>query len=307
MNVLLIFLDGVGIGSDDPEVNPLARFELPTITSLIPLKPTGDSVTSSTHDRVFAAIDANLDVDGLPQSGTGQASLFTGINCAQLAGRHFGPYPHSATRETLADKNVFRQTIDVFPEEHAPATFVNAYPPPFFTYGRERNRWTVTTRACLDTGIQIRNLDDLAAGNALAADITGRRLADAGFTVEPITEDDAAGNLVRLARSHRLTLFEFFLTDKVGHSQSLADAGEVLRSLDRFLESVLEEAARAPVTLLITSDHGNLEDLTVRTHTRNPVPFVAVGPDAQRFRHVTSILDVTPAIIGAFSEGGRVG
>ncbi|MDX1740430.1 MAG: peptidase, partial [Rhodothermales bacterium] len=56
-------------------------------------------------------------------------------------------------------------------------------------------------------------------------------------------------------------------------------------------------------TLLLTSDHGNLEDLSVKTHTRNPVPFVALGPAAHDFAEVRSILDVTPAILRSLGSG----
>jgi len=68
-------------------------------------------------------------VEGLPQSGTGQATLFTGVNCAERVGRHFGPYPHSTTHEILRDHNLFRRVEDastpVNGQTHA-ATFANA-------------------------------------------------------------------------------------------------------------------------------------------------------------------------------------
>ncbi|NNE47195.1 MAG: peptidase, partial [Rhodothermales bacterium] len=165
-----------------------------------------------------------------------------------------------------------------------------------------RDRWTVTTRCCLDAGIPIRDLGDLRNGQAVAADITGERLASAGFDASPVTEDEAATSLVELSRFHRLTVFEYFMTDKVGHSRSFDDARTVLMSLDRFLGTLTTESRRAEITLLVTSDHGNMEDLSRKTHTRNPVPFIAVGPAAPLFGDVASILDVTPAIVAALSD-----
>ena len=40
------------------------------------------------------ALDANLGVDGLPQSATGQASLLTGENVPKAIGYHYGPKPN---------------------------------------------------------------------------------------------------------------------------------------------------------------------------------------------------------------------
>ena len=290
MNVLMIFLDGVGMGSDDPEVNPFSRFELPCLDELLS-EPEADS------NRLLRHLDANLGVDGLPQSGTGQATLFTGRNCARIVGRHFGPFPHSATKETLAEQNIFVRVNRVVDDHARGAAFANAYPPPFFKMVERNDRWTVTTRCCLDARIQIRNLEDLAEGNALAADITGARLSLAGFPVEPVTEETAARALASLAAGYRFTLFEYFLTDKAGHSRSFEKAEEVLRSLDRFLEALLQ---REPThtTIVVTSDHGNLEDLSTRSHTRNPVPLIAVGHGAAAFQATESLTDVTPAIIG---------
>ena len=66
---------------------------------------------SDVRGTVFRAIDARLGVEGLPQSGTGQAALFTGVNAPRLAGRHYGPYPHSKTRPALTADNVFSRIL----------------------------------------------------------------------------------------------------------------------------------------------------------------------------------------------------
>jgi hypothetical protein len=300
LSLLLVFLDGVGVGADDPDTNPFVRFRMENIEALMPAAATrSPGMLIREESQTFSAIDANLGVDGLPQSGTGQASLFTGVNCAQIAGRHFGPFPHSSTRPTLAEHNVFGQVNAL---RAGSSAFANAYPPRFFEVMRARDRWTVTTRCCLDARIPIRDLDDLRDGKAISADITGERLASAGFDVSAVTEDAAARSLVELSRSHRLTVFEYFMTDKVGHSRSFDDAQSILRSLDRFLGALITSSRRAGITLLVTSDHGNMEDLSRKTHTRNPVPFIAVGPAAPLFGDVASLLDVTPAIVAALVD-----
>src|SRR5690625_7853575 len=52
--------------------------------------------------------------------------------------------------------------------------------------------------------------------------------------------------------------------------------------------------------------YGNIEDLAVKTHTRNPVPLI-VAEKTESFREAESILDVTPGIVELRSEERRVG
>lgn len=51
--------------------------------------------------------------------------------------------------------------------------------------------------------------------------------------------------------------------------------------------------------LLLTSDHGNLEDLSTRRHTANPVPGLLIGglPLRREFaRDLHDLTGITPAI-----------
>jgi len=49
-------------------------------------------------------------------------------------------------------------------------------------------------------------------------------------------------------------------------------------------------------TLLISSDHGNVESIAAPAHTRNPVPLLVVGPGVAAFANVESIVGVADAI-----------
>lgn len=293
---LLLFIDGIGLGKATRE-NPFTRDELPGFTLLSDGQQwTDESVTVNREGISFQHIDACLGIPGLPQSGTGQATLFTGVNCAALAGRHFGPFPHSTSRQVIAEHNIFKE-IGII---GGSAAFVNAYPPKFFEYVRRRNRWSVTTRCCLDSGTPIRTLDDLIEGRALAADITGARLqAHLGPGVDPITEEEAAHRLSDIAARHSFTAFEYFLTDKAGHARSIDAATECLRSIDRLVAGLAARSFNQEFTLIVTSDHGNMEDLSVKTHTRNRVPLAAFGPDADAFHGASSLTDVVPSILRA--------
>ncbi|GMQ82381.1 MAG: alkaline phosphatase family protein [Rhodothermia bacterium] len=248
---------------------------------------------------MFRPIDAGLGIPGLPQSGTGQASLFTGVNCVEPAGRHFGPFPHSTSLSLIARYNVFSRVkslgLDV--------AFANAYPPIFFEHAQRRNRWSVTTRSCLDSDTRIRTLDELNNGQALAADITGQRLIDhLGLQVQICSEAEAAVNLADLTSKNAFTAFEYFHTDKAGHSRSRKEADKCLLSLSSFLMSLIEETLSRGLTLILTSDHGNLENLAIKTHTENPVPFAAIGEQATAFEEVRSLVDVVPGVLTAFSS-----
>src|SRR5690554_2740810 len=136
-HVTFVFLDGVGLGP--PEANPLAALALPQFEHLAGgQRWVAEAEPIAAPDHVFLPIDATLGVEGLPQSGTGQASLFTGVNCAERAGRHFGPFPHSTSKPVIAENNLFLNLRRAGLE----GAFANAYPDRFFSFARHRDRWT---------------------------------------------------------------------------------------------------------------------------------------------------------------------
>jgi len=300
-SILFIFLDGVGIG-DPTSSNPFNNLQLSGFNWL---SGGQDWVNSSYHDisttsHVFRGIDATLGVEGLPQSGTGQATLFSGVNCSKLAGKHYGPFPHSTSRPVLAASNMF---IQVGGSERADGpAFLNAYPERFFEAAKKRDRWSVTTRCCLDAGIKIRTIEDLNAGLAVAADIQGLGLGKVAKTpVIAVSAAEAARRMVYLSGQHNLLLFEYFLTDKAGHAQDADMAKSYLESIDNLLLELSKQLDPEQTTLILTSDHGNIEDLSVRTHTFNPVPFAAKGALAHHFKGVRDLTGVTPGIVSALA------
>jgi hypothetical protein len=310
-SLLFVFLDGVGLGPDDAAVNPLAAASLPAFERLAGgQRWTQTASPLARPDHVFHPIDATLGVAGLPQSGTGQATLFTGVNCAAVAGRHYGPFPHSQTRPVLASENIFRKINALGLPFDEPAVFANAYPDRFFAYVEQTDRWTVTTRCCLEAGLRIRTHHDVLAGLALTADLTAAGWPQRDPAPPPITEEEAGRRLVRISHAHAFTLFEYFLSDKAGHSRSMEKAREVLNALDRFFAGLLSAFDPARSLLLVTSDHGNLEDVSTKSHTRYPVPLVAYGQGAASFAAVEDLTGVTPAVVdmlGAASKRRNAG
>lgn len=300
--VLFVFLDGVGLGPGGPD-NPFSTLDLPAFARLAGGAPwTTKAPALRRPDHVFVPLDATLGLPGLPQSGTGQASLFTGANAAALHGRHFGPYPPTTVRPLVAEQSVFARLARRVGADRL--AFANAYPDRFFRFVEARGRWTVTTLAAHAAGVRLRRAADLDAGRALAADLTGerwRQLIDPAH--RPVSEATAAARLAALLDDHAFVLSEYYLTDKAGHSRDPDRAAEVLRALDRWLGALIEHVDPARDTLVITSDHGNLEDLSTKSHTRHPVPLLAWGAGAEAFAGARSLLDVTPAIGAVVGDG----
>jgi len=296
-HILFLFLDGLGIGAP-AESNPFAHTDGPGFRQLAhdqlwhaPLRA---------HDaphHVVRSLDATLGVEGLPQSGTGQGTLFTGVNCAEIVGRHFGPFPHSKTHPVLDEQNVFQQ-LRSLPGAPLPVAFANAFPPPFFDASRRRT--TVTTHCCLAADVPLRDQSGLQHQRAVSADLTNTYWrSQLELDVPKRTVADAATVLASVAQDHAFTLFEYFLTDKVGHRRVDTPPSELLNDLNQLLETLLEQLDPATDTLVLTSDHGNLEDTSHTQHTRNPVPLLVHGWAAPFFTDATDLTDVTPAVVKA--------
>jgi 2,3-bisphosphoglycerate-independent phosphoglycerate mutase len=302
LNIIFLFIDGFGIGRRDPRTNPLFLARLPAFRSLCGGElPSVQRCRFATATSSVIPLDATLGVAGLPQSGTGQTALFTGLNAARIVGRHFGPHPYSTLKPMVGENNVFRQLTDL----GLAAALANAYPERFFRYmEKHEGRRTVTTLAALTAGLRVRTAGDLMRGEGISADITGEGWSALGHPeVNPIEPADAGRRLVRLAHTHTLTMFEYWHTDRAGHAQHSGQAVAALERLDGMLSGILETMDQRNMLLVITSDHGNIEDLSVRTHTRNRVPLMLAGRNhAEVAAAITahprpSIMHVVPALL----------
>ena len=295
--LVLVFADGVGLAPAGPD-NPLSTTPTPALDRLL-----GGSLTAERVGRgrgwVLAALDACLGVEGLPQSVTGQASLFTGKNAAAALGRHVTGFVGAATRRLVEERSLLARAVAL----GVRVTFANAYGRPSAGAGGRRRPKSVTTLAAEAAGLALRTVDDLAAGRAVAWDITRerfRRRVDP--PVEVVSAAVAGRHLAAVALDHDLTLFETVLTDLAGHRRFGIEPAAAVERLDGFLGGLLDGVGGG-ATLLLTSDHGNLEDATTRLHTRHPVPLLAVGPAAERFAGSTSLLEVTPRILEVLAAG----
>ena len=308
----MLFLDGVGIGRKDPAVNPFFASHLPALRSLLGGElPFLRRRSYSSRTSTVVPLDATLGIEGLPQSGTGQTALFTGVNASKLIGKHFGPHPYSTLRPVIQERNIFKQILDSGRTVH----FANAFPQRFFDYlDRHPSRMSVTTLACTMSGVPLQKADDLAQGRAISADITSAGWKNLGYPSIPVIEPVEAGRrLASFASTFDFVLFEYWRTDHAGHSRSMQESIEVLELFDAMLGGILETLDVRSTLLVITSDHGNIEDLSTKTHTRNPVPCILHGHRhaefASRIRHArrtSDLTQITPMLLEFFREEAPV-
>jgi bisphosphoglycerate-independent phosphoglycerate mutase (AlkP superfamily) len=146
--------------------------------------------------------------------------------------------------------------------------------------------------------MRFRTLDDMQAGRAVFQDYTNEMLIKRGFPAERRTPEQAAEILASIVREHRFTLYEYFITDKTGHAQDMTTARIVLADLARLVRKLLSLLDLNRTTVLLTSDHGNIEDLSTRNHTLNPVPTLLWGEHREALAtRVHNLADITPAIV----------
>jgi hypothetical protein len=301
VKILFVFLDGVGLGAEGPDKNPFVRARMPILQRLLG----GRKLVASAAPYVGARatllpLDATLGVEGLPQSATGQAVLLTGINVPARVGEHYGPKPNPAVAQYVQNGNLFsRLTL-----AGKSAALLNAYPPRYF-HGVETGRrlYSSIPLAVTSAGLRLFNKDDLFMGRALSADFTGAGWASAlGFPdVEVLSTIQAGRRLAQLARPYDFSMFEYWSTDYAGHKQDMPWAVQQLEAFDAVLGGVLETWDHQDL-ILVTSDHGNVEDLSTRRHTKSQVPAILIGSANARARFAAGLRDLTgvaPAIVSS--------
>ena len=230
-----------------------------------------------------------------PRVGQGRLRSSPAPTQREFIGKHFGPWAHSALHPVIEHQSLFRQLARCA----RTTCFANAFPQRFFDYAlRRRSRLTVTTLSCMGAGTRLRDAADLATGRAISADITGEGWQRLGYDAIPMVEPAQAGRtLARLTEEYGFVLFEYWWPDRAGHARDMRQAVEVLEKFDALLLGILEGIDRAETLLLITSDHGNIEDLSTKSHTRNPVPLIAAGAGADSFlAHVRGSTDGFPEL-----------
>ncbi|HEY0529636.1 MAG TPA: alkaline phosphatase family protein [Gemmatimonadaceae bacterium] len=306
--VLMVFLDGVGVGPDDPSTNPLAAADSKVLRGLLEgRRVVAESLPFIGERASMLGLDATLGVDGLPQSGTGQAALLTGVNAAERFGRHFGPYAPTQLRGILEHESILARAS----RAGYSVAFANAYPAELIAMAGGTGRLPLPLRAAivvaaLGAGVLNRNEDDLVSGNAVASEITHQRWREmtGRSDIPDITPVDSGRNLARIANAHDLTLFAHYATDSAGHLHDVNAGIAAWQRVDGFIGGVVSDLSEDAL-MIITSDHGNLEDARTQ-HTRNPAVCIVVGPGHRALAtNLRSLTDVTPALLDLLQARDR--
>jgi len=291
-HILLLFVDGLGIGEENERCNPCCepatKYFRHFLHQAFP-KPIA-------ANGLALALDACLDWPGLPQSATGQTALLTGVNASQSLGKHLNGFPNQALREIIEQYSLLK----TLQQRGYQAAFLNTFRPPFFDYNPyDILRYlSVTSVSTLYAGLSFFNLDDLRQQRSIYHDLTNESLIASGFKVPRFTPEQAGAIIAQRSRDYDFSFFEYFQTDLAGHSQNLPSAQQELNKLDGFVDAVLYHSNLDDTLVLLTSDHGNIENVCVKGHTRNPAMTLLFGCGAnETATALSSILDVVPAIL----------
>ena len=231
--------------------------------------------------RVVREVDATLGVDGLPQSGTGQTTLFTGVNAAQALDRHVPAFPGPRLKAIIEAEGLLARVASAGRR----VTFANAFTPSLPARSRRRHaarvgdgprvdlrrrraphRGRPATRRGRHLGLPARLLS-AGGGRARARDRRGRGRRSPGA----------------LAARHDLTLYETFITDLAGHGRIRSPpatwwSGSIASSPACSARSIAEPRRVSAAHARRLQRPRQHRGAGARRHTRNPVPLIALGP-----------------------------
>ncbi|BCS82068.1 alkaline phosphatase family protein [Anaerocellum diazotrophicum] len=282
MKMLFVFLDGVGKG-EKSEVNPFFYYH-----------PKAYEIFLKEGNVLF--LDATLGVEGLPQSATGQVTIYSGINAAKEVGFHINGQITLSLKKIIDKQNIFT----TLSRHGLKVDFANVYRNEYLQkiLNDKNFKMSVTSYMALTAGIRFKTVGDLLKSEGVYFDITNQVLIESGYKVPVFSPEKAAENLLNILQKNNFVLFEHFKTDIIGHSCDMEKALELLKLLDEFIISLIENLPK-DACLVVTSDHGNIEDLSTKTHTKNKVPFLAYGNKKEIFA-IESIEQIYSSILKYF-------
>jgi 2,3-bisphosphoglycerate-independent phosphoglycerate mutase len=309
--VHLFFMDGVGLGEADPARNPFLSAELPHLSSLLGegwyLRPEdGQARWISTGRATLVVTDARLGVAGRPQSATGQATILTGRNVPQIVGEHYGPKPNPAVSEVIHQGNLFQEVVAA----GGRAALITPYPQGYFdAIDSGRRLLSSVPLAASSAGLPLMSADDLRAGRAVSPGFTGQAWHDhLGYNDIPIlTLPEAGRQIAAIAGDYHFSFFEHWPSDRTGHRGPIDQAAEHLSVIDQVMGGLLAAWDDRRGLLIITSDHGNIEEKDHRQHSLNPVPTILVGRDHEHLGMMIQSLADIAAVVRRFLGLGRPG
>jgi len=189
----------------------------------------------------------------------------------------FMPETHAAILAEVLSDNAVSQFRVAETEKYAHVTF-------FFNGGREEP-FVGEERLLIPSNREVATYD-------MAPEMRAAEIADA--TVMRMDTDDDGFILVNFANG-----------DMVGHTGVIEAAVIACEAVDTAVGRIVEKARAKGVAVIITSDHGNVEQMIdyekncpYTAHTTNPVPLILVDDSAVGIRLAEGALaDVAPTIL----------
>jgi 2,3-bisphosphoglycerate-independent phosphoglycerate mutase len=294
MHILLIFLDGIGLGDNDPDINPFATADMPTLMALTNGQRwlRGIGIQRSARS-ILVPTDPRMGIPGRPQSASGQATIISGRNIPELIGEHYGPKPNPPIRSLLAEDNFFKQVVG----HGKKAALINAYPPRMHN-GIKRGKTLRSSyqQALHEAGLPMFGEQEIYSGDAMSSDWTGEGWqSELGYTDTPVYGRHEAGqHMVELSRRYDFAFFSHWMTDIIGHRGPFTDGVRLLELFDAVMAGALEAWDDDEGLIIITSDHGNMEAIGDRHHTENDVPTLIIGKEKEHFADMHTLGDIVP-------------
>lgn len=310
MGFIFIFLDGTGIGAKDVS-NPFFAADPQTLRFWENSIPVIDNMN-------IKSIDPLLGVPGIPQSATGQTTIYTGVNTPGLLGQHKGSFPDRQMRKIIKDENILKKLNKLGKK----SAFINAYPMHSKIFSspnieisdsgtlifsenfprKYKKRISVTTTMIVSNGTIPFDVEDMIKGKSLYQDFSNHSLIKLGLKIPEISSEKAGRILFNISKHYDLAIYEYFQTDIFGHRKSFEEKTRLISSLDIMVKSLIERSDPETDTILLTSDHGNIEDSYSKSHTKNRVPLLVWGKGRENLLNgIDSLDDITPGIIEFFS------
>jgi bisphosphoglycerate-independent phosphoglycerate mutase (AlkP superfamily) len=256
--VIVLFIDGVGLGSNDPKINPCCHSDTGIFLNNSQLPENGQKF----------ALDAQMGVPGLPQSATGHTTLYTGINAPKHIDKHLTGFPNKELRKLLKTKSIFVRLKEI----GFKCKFINAFRPVFFTTPEifANLHMSATTEMNRYADYNFSSFNDIREERALYHDYSNEENIQKGFDLPIFSAQKAASILCNQSKNYDLILYEYFLTDFAGHAQDINRAINEIKKTEDIILSLIDQIDKRRTTLIVVSDHGNIEDLSTKSHTTNP-------------------------------------
>ena len=250
--LFLLFIDGIGLAEKSEEnlVSLLFQNETDGFGLQLINKPKQFSCS------ILCPLDATLGTKGEPQSATGQASIFTGVNAAQKLGYHLPAFPNEELVEVISEKSIMKNLH----EKGISVTSANMYSEEFFRNRRAtiKNRFPVSTLTIEASKATFRMIEEYNEGKAVFADITNELIRKRGYDMPIISPENAGKRLNSIMADFDFVFFEYFMTDLYGHKKNVPEMNKCVETLNRFTKSIVEERDLRNEAILVVRDRAKI-------------------------------------------------